>query len=55
MLREQLRRRVYPVHRLDKGASGAMLFALRREVASALGEAVRGAGSSAPTSRSCAA
>ncbi len=41
-LRRQLRRRVYPVHRLDKGASGVMLFALCREVAAALGEAVRG-------------
>ena len=41
MLRAQLRLRVYPVHRLDKGASGVMLFALRREVASALGEVVR--------------
>jgi tRNA pseudouridine65 synthase len=41
MLRAQLRQRVYPVHRLDKGASGAMLFALRREVASAFGEVVR--------------
>jgi tRNA pseudouridine65 synthase len=42
MLRAQLRQRVYPVHRLDKGASGVMLFALQREVASALGEMVRG-------------
>jgi tRNA pseudouridine65 synthase len=42
MLRAQLRLRVYPVHRLDKGASGVMLFALRREIASALGEIVRG-------------
>jgi tRNA pseudouridine65 synthase len=42
MLRAQLRRHVYPVHRLDKGASGVMLFALQREVASALGEMVRG-------------
>ncbi len=42
LLRAQLGLRVYPVHRLDKGASGAVLFALRREVASALGEIVRG-------------
>ena len=41
MLRKQLRQRVYPVHRLDKGASGVMLFALRPEVAAALGELVR--------------
>ena len=44
MLRAQLGLRVYPVHRLDKGASGAVLFALRREVASAFGEIVRGRG-----------
>jgi 23S rRNA-/tRNA-specific pseudouridylate synthase len=36
LLRRQLRRRVYPVHRLDKGASGVLLFALSREVAQAL-------------------
>lgn len=32
VLRRQLGRRVYPVHRLDKGASGVLLFALSREV-----------------------
>jgi tRNA pseudouridine65 synthase len=41
LLRRQLRQRVYPVHRLDKGASGALVFALSPQVASALGEAVR--------------
>jgi tRNA pseudouridine65 synthase len=41
LLRRQLRRRVYPVHRLDKGASGVLLFALSPQVASALGETVR--------------
>jgi tRNA pseudouridine65 synthase len=41
LLRRQLRRRVYPVHRLDKGASGALLFGLDPQVAAALGEAVR--------------
>jgi tRNA pseudouridine65 synthase len=41
LLRAQLGRRVHPVHRLDKGASGALLFALSPEVASLLGEAVR--------------
>jgi tRNA pseudouridine65 synthase len=41
LLRRQLRRRVYPVHRLDKGASGVLLFALAPQVASALGETVR--------------
>jgi tRNA pseudouridine65 synthase len=33
MLRNQLGRRVYPVHRLDKGTSGALAFALDRETA----------------------
>jgi tRNA pseudouridine65 synthase len=41
LLRRQLRRRVYPVHRLDKGASGALLFGLDPGVAAALGETVR--------------
>ena len=36
LLRQQLGRRVYPVHRLDKGASGVLLFALSREVGQAL-------------------
>jgi tRNA pseudouridine65 synthase len=37
MLRQQIGRRVYPVHRLDKGASGVLLFALSREVGRMLG------------------
>jgi tRNA pseudouridine65 synthase len=36
LLRRQIGHRVYPVHRLDKGASGVLLFALSREVAQAL-------------------
>lgn len=36
MLRDQLGRYVYPVHRLDKGTSGALVFALDRETARAL-------------------
>jgi tRNA pseudouridine65 synthase len=39
MLRDQLGRRVYPVHRLDKGTSGALAFALDREMAAALATA----------------
>lgn len=31
MLRDQIGRRVYPVHRLDKGTSGALLFALDKD------------------------
>ena len=44
LLRRQLRQRVYPVHRLDKGASGALLFALRPQIAATLGESVRQGG-----------
>lgn len=36
ILRDQIGRSVYPVHRLDKGTSGVLLFALTREVASLL-------------------
>ena len=36
MLRDQLGRSVYPVHRLDKGTSGALAFALDRETARSL-------------------
>lgn len=37
LLRDQLGRHVYPVHRLDKGASGVLLFALDEASARALG------------------
>jgi tRNA pseudouridine65 synthase len=37
VLRGQLGRRVFAAHRLDKGASGALLFAFTREGAGALG------------------
>jgi len=37
MLRDQIGQRVYPLHRLDRGTSGVLLFALEREVAAALG------------------
>jgi tRNA pseudouridine65 synthase len=36
-LRDQLGCRVHPVHRLDRGTSGVLLFALDRDVASDLG------------------
>jgi tRNA pseudouridine65 synthase len=36
LLRNQLGRRVHPVHRLDKGTSGALAFALDRETAATL-------------------
>jgi len=36
MVREQIGRRVWPVHRLDKGASGVLLFALDPQVARTL-------------------
>ncbi len=38
LLRAQLGRRVYPVHRLDKGASGVLLFALNPFVARGLAD-----------------
>lgn len=37
-LRDQIGRHVYPAHRLDKGTSGAMLFALDADAARILGE-----------------
>ena len=38
-LRDQIGRPVWPVHRLDKGTSGVLVFALSAEVARALGQA----------------
>jgi len=38
LLRDQLGCRVHPVHRLDRGTSGVLLFALDRDVARALGD-----------------
>ncbi|MFH7044624.1 pseudouridine synthase [Paucibacter sp. JuS9] len=37
-LRDQLGRPVWPVHRLDKGTSGVLLFALDADTASAVGQ-----------------
>ena len=37
-LRDQIGRYVYPVHRLDRGTSGVLLFALSADVAAALGK-----------------
>jgi tRNA pseudouridine65 synthase len=37
LLRDQIGRHVYPAHRLDRGTSGVLLFALDRELAGALG------------------
>ena len=37
LLRDQLNRPVWPAHRLDKGTSGVLLFALDADTASALG------------------
>lgn len=37
ILRDQLGRHVYPVHRLDKGTSGILLFAMDRDLAGQLG------------------
>lgn len=38
MLRDQIGQRVYPAHRLDKGTSGVLLFALDAETARAVGQ-----------------
>jgi tRNA pseudouridine65 synthase len=38
-LRDQLGRAVWPAHRLDRGTSGVLLFALNEAMASALGQA----------------
>jgi tRNA pseudouridine65 synthase len=38
-LRDQIGQPVWPVHRLDKGTSGVLVFALSSEVARALGQA----------------
>jgi tRNA pseudouridine65 synthase len=43
-LREQLGRRVFAAHRLDRGASGVLVFALNQEMASRLGEVFRARG-----------
>ncbi len=39
LLRDQLNRHVWPVHRLDRGTSGLLLFALNGESASSLSQA----------------
>ncbi|MBT8495805.1 MAG: pseudouridylate synthase [Deltaproteobacteria bacterium] len=39
LVRDLVDRYVYPVHRLDRGASGVVLFALDRQMASELGRA----------------
>ena len=39
LLRDQLGRPVWPVHRLDKGTSGVLLFALDAQTARAMGQA----------------
>jgi Pseudouridylate synthases, 23S RNA-specific len=39
MLRDQLGQPVWPVHRLDKGTSGVLLFALDAQTARAMGQA----------------
>ncbi|QEI14163.1 tRNA pseudouridine(65) synthase TruC [Cellvibrio japonicus] len=38
LVRDQIGRRVYPVHRLDKPTSGALLFALTPDIARQLGQ-----------------
>jgi tRNA pseudouridine65 synthase len=38
ILRDQIGQKVWPAHRLDRGTSGILLFALNREMASQLGK-----------------
>lgn len=38
LLRDQIGRKVWPVHRLDRATSGVLLFALDRDTASAVGK-----------------
>src|SRR5262245_41300995 len=40
-LRDQIGCRVYPIHRLDKGTSGVIVFALHEEAATRLAAAFR--------------
>ena len=37
-VRDQIGQHVHPVHRLDRGTSGVLLFALDRDIARQLGE-----------------
>lgn len=39
LLADQIKKKVYPVHRLDKATSGLLVFALSKEVARSLSEA----------------
>lgn len=41
LLRDQLGRYVYPIHRLDKPTSGVLLFALSKDIAQILSDAFR--------------
>ena len=38
IVRDQIGQHVYPAHRLDRGTSGVLLFALDRDIARQLGE-----------------
>ncbi len=56
MLRDQLGRPVWPAHRLDKGTSGVLLFALNPETARSLGQVFESVdGLQKPTAPWCAA
>lgn len=41
LLRNQIRKRVYPIHRLDRGTSGVLIFGKSKEAASKLSENFR--------------
>lgn len=42
LLRDQIGQRVYPAHRLDRGTSGVLVFALNPDMARTLGQAFMG-------------
>ena len=38
LLRDQIRKKLYPIHRLDRGTTGVLIFAKSKEAASQLGQ-----------------
>ena len=38
LLRDQIQKKLYPIHRLDRGTSGVLIFAKSKQAASQLGQ-----------------
>lgn len=55
LLRDQLGQHLWPLHRLDKGTSGVLLFARNLQAARTWGAAFEQGACASITSRSCAA